>query len=1428
MAQFRLYLFGPPRLERNGQPVEIQLRKAMALLAYLAVTGQTHSRDALATLFWPEKNQQTARANLRRTLFDLGQLAAEQVLDATQETVGLHPSTTIWLDTATFQQGLANCLPPNPPAESLSAANVARLIEIADLYTDDFLAGFTLPDCPEFDDWQFFQREELRRSYAMLLQQLTLTHETQGKLEDAARYARRWLQLDPLEEAVHRRLMALYAQAGQPAAALRQYDECVRLLAEELEVEPEEETTALYEAIRTRRFTPPAKTTTTGERRAGSGESRVQGVPWGVEWPSALTVPHPPLSTPYPLPAQTTPFIGREQELAEIVRRLRDPACRLLTLVGPGGIGKTRLAIEAARLLAESGTQRSSQRSASASVTSETLHSELSVPSFEDGVLFVPLQAVSEAEGLVAAITETLGLRFYGDSSPRHQLLETLRQKKLLLLLDSFEQLLEERALIADILACSPGVKILVTSREALDLQEAWFHPIAGMRFPKEGAGDETAFTQYDAVNLFVQRARHVQMGFSIEAEWPHVMRICRAVGGMPLALELAAAWLKVLPCNKIADELERGLDILTTRHQNIPARHRSMRAVLEQTWQHLTAAERAVLSKLSIFRGGCPYPAAEQVTGATLPLLTALVDRALLRLTPDGRYETHELVRQFAEEQLRTTPADQDEAQARHCAYYVSFLQQRTPDLKGKRQAAAFAEIIADLANIRMAWQYAVAHQETTALEKAAEALWVFSDARGAFYEGEVAFQQAVKALTSAHGADELPEAERHLVGFLLAGQGYLCHRRGEWKQARVLMEQGVALLRQARQPVRRKQAFALLYLGWLLSAHMELEQAKQAGQESLALFTASQDRWGMAACLEMLGAIAKREGALAEAERLLEEGLLLSTEIEAHKLRGGFLANLADIALWRGEYVQAQQYLTEAYAIGQSIGAQPGLANVLRDLGRLAIAQGRYIQAVQLVEEGLAVAQEIGYQWTTRAMLTILGTAHYLQGNFAEAERRYQEGLQASRANEYSTNTAYSLSGLGALAFAQGNLHHAERLLLEALAFWRQYGQESEIASVLRHLGHVLVAADESRKPEAQSHFIEALQLALRHGLAPIALDVFAGASRLLGAKGETQRARALLTLAMHHSASTYETQENARAQLNKMADPAATAQAARSPTQLQDWQVAARRLIDELADLEWGPSTVIPNNLPPQSTPFVGRSRELTEICRSLLTPDCRLLTVVGPGGIGKTRLALAAAQTMVGFGDHWTSQNGGSAPSTADSELQTPHFKDGVYFVPLQPVPASSGVLSAVAEATGFRFYSDTPPQQQVINYLREKQMLLVLDSMEHLSDGATLVTEILTNAPDVKLLVTSQKALNLREEWFYPLAGMTLPPGVGQHSPLPAIHQTETTTSLVSDAAQLFIQSALRARADFVAEAEQEQITRICRLVDGMPLALELA
>ncbi|MBV7326910.1 hypothetical protein KFU94_01350 [Chloroflexi bacterium TSY] len=328
---------------------------------------------------------------------------------------------------------------------------------------------------------------------------------------------------------------------------------------------------------------------------------------------------------PTNLPAQPTPFIGRAKELAEIRQLLRDDAnCRLLTLLGPGGIGKTRLAIEAATGLLDL---------------------------FPDGVYFVGLAAVGTAETIGTAIADAFGFTFSGNMEPDAQLTNYLRAKRLLLVVDNLEHLLAGAELFSAFALAATQTKILVTSREALRLQEEWLYPVGGMTIPKEAA-PFTTVTQNGAIQLFVQQAQRADAAFVLNDEnLPSVIHICRAVDGMPLGIELAAAWLRTMTCDEIAKELTQSIDILTTSIRNVPQRHRSLRAIVEQTWQRLTSESKWFTASRDISRF-LSREAAQQVTQASLLDISSLVDKALCRHN-DGHYEMHELLRQFAFEQL-------------------------------------------------------------------------------------------------------------------------------------------------------------------------------------------------------------------------------------------------------------------------------------------------------------------------------------------------------------------------------------------------------------------------------------------------------------------------------------------------------------------------------------------------------------------------------------------------------------------------------------------------------------------------------------------------------------------------------------------------------------------------------------------------------
>jgi predicted ATPase/DNA-binding CsgD family transcriptional regulator len=413
-------------------------------------------------------------------------------------------------------------------------------------------------------------------------------------------------------------------------------------------------------------------------------------------------------------PPQPTPFVGREEEIASLQGYLADPTCRLLTLVGPGGIGKTRLALEVARSLA-----------------------------FADGVRFVDLQPVNTSEVLINAIANTLGLLLSGPEGPRRQLLSYLSTHEMLLLLDNFEQLLDCVDLLADILTIAPNIKLLVTSREALNLQEEWLWQVGGLQVPDHPA--VTNIGSYSAVQLFAERVRRTRQDFALTGQEASVTHICQLVEGLPLALELAAGWTKALSCAEIVDEIQRGLDFLKTNKRNMPQRHQSMQAVFDHSWRLLTESERQAFSQLSVFRGGFRREAAEQVAGADLSTLAGLMDKSFLRVSAGGRYEIHELMRQYGDEHLKATPDAKRETQHRHCAYYAAFLYQRQVTLRGPQQARALDEIEAELDNIRATWEWAVEHGMADEIRQSMHSLYVFCHIRAHAPECERLFDLAI-----------------------------------------------------------------------------------------------------------------------------------------------------------------------------------------------------------------------------------------------------------------------------------------------------------------------------------------------------------------------------------------------------------------------------------------------------------------------------------------------------------------------------------------------------------------------------------------------------------------------------------------------------------------------------------------------------------
>ncbi len=534
MARLGLALLGGMTITLDGIDVSgFNSDKVRALLAYLAVeSDRAHLRESLATLLWPDYPERSALTNLRNALANLrtviGDREAEPpFLEISRQTLGFCPESDGHVDVSILSR-IATSLASRPVSTEQVAAAV-------DLYRGDFLAGFALEDSAEFDDWSTVTREQLRRQAISALEYLIDQLQQQNKPDEALGYAWRLVQLEPWRETGQRALMRLLALTGQRAAALAQYRACCRILSVELNIEPSAETVTLYEQIQSDELR--AQTSRT-EQDIGTTK---------------------PVQRRHNLPAQLTPLIGRESELARIDAYLHDPACRLLTLVGPGGIGKTRLALEACAP---------------------------QVNRFDHGVFLAPLAAVGTADGLVPAIAGAVSFAFHEEGvtksaggmteTPQAQLLAYLRDKEMLLLLDNVEHLLDGespdgdiRETILALLSSAPDVKILTTSRARVEMQGEQLLPLGGLAYGERWVGPPAEPPLSAGIQLFVEGARRVVPGFAIsDGNAEPVARICRVVQGMPLAILLAAAWVTVLSPREIADQLAEGadsaLDLLT------------------------------------------------------------------------------------------------------------------------------------------------------------------------------------------------------------------------------------------------------------------------------------------------------------------------------------------------------------------------------------------------------------------------------------------------------------------------------------------------------------------------------------------------------------------------------------------------------------------------------------------------------------------------------------------------------------------------------------------------------------------------------------------------------------------------------------------------------------------------------------------------
>lgn len=1040
LLEFRL--LGGVEVRLASEPLHtLTAVKPRALLVYLAVTGRPSTRDKVAGLLWADMSRSEARTNLRQALSLLKRMLPG-LLRITRLEVSLQTEATT-VDAHRFQTFLQQ-------AQNADAPQKMALLEAgAALYAGYFLDGFSVPDSLPFEEWLLLERERLHRLAVQALHTLAVHHSLRRNVAAGLRYTGRLLQLEPWREESHRQMMRLLAWDGQVTAALAQYEQCREMLQEALALDPMPETTALYEHILALRDGPR-----------------------------------------HNLPLSATPFVGRQEELAELRNWLQEPACRLITISGGGGMGKTRLALAAA----------AQQR-----------------PLFLDGVYFLDLSGLTEGAQLTAALAATVQLPQAGGDSEARRLVDALRSQEMLLLLDSAEHLLvtdESRRVLLDLLArllaAAPALKLLVTSRERLHLAEEWLFVLDGLRLPPPDAAEIAA---YDSVQLFRQAAGKANRHFRLTGNEEAVLELCRLVEGSPLALTLAAALTANQSCRQVTEALRTNQRLLSSPTHNVPHRLRSVQATLDYSWQMLSGAERRLLARLALFCGGFERKAAAAVAGAGSGGLQRLLDKSLLQ-QEEGRYRLHELTRHFAAARLAEMTLT-EEAGSRHSHYYLELLATEGEALNGPEMARAAAAIQTDLDNVRQAWQWAVQRILEPAsmadLSLSSQALARFCITTNQFATGEALLEKAVSAV-QPRAADEA--ALRPLLACLLTAlaqvlmvhrlyeraamvaqsarqwaercaqtelsiraglcYGAILYQQGRYQEALSPIEAGIARARQVGLP--HLEARGLQYKGSVAYYQADYRQAEAAYVQALAYYEPLAPRFPRqrSGLLNNIGNVALQLADYERASMYYHEALALRQATDQSPL-GGIVTvdNLGLVHLRRGEAKTARAYFEKALRLYRQTGNRQGESRVLGNLASLHLQQKEYERARQLAEEDLALMQSIGRQAQLAARLVRLAAIHHGLGQLRRARRYAEQGVAGARARGEENVLAQGLTYLGRISAAQGDGRTAAAAYQEAVSLRRRLQQTSLALEPLARLARLALDAQDLR--QAQTHVRE-----------------------------------------------------------------------------------------------------------------------------------------------------------------------------------------------------------------------------------------------------------------------------------------------------------------------------------------------------------------
>jgi predicted ATPase/DNA-binding SARP family transcriptional activator len=988
-------LLGPFEVTIDGAVVTtFAYAKVRALLAYLAVKRQhPHPRAELATLLWPDQSERTARASLSQALATLRSALDDKNVDhplllADSQSVQLDPPSAIEVDVAQFLACLQTADAHAHHSWRTCPSCAEHMQQALDFYRGDFLADLPIPDSDVFEEWASLQREHLRQRTLTALERLVERAQWRGAYTEALSYAQRLVVLEPLLEAHQRTYMRLLALNGELTAALAQYRQVQAMLAQELAAEPEEATTALFDKIR-------------------------HGDTAGLQ-------PSPP---PFVVPMPPTPLVSRSDELRAICARLRDLNVHCVTITGTGGIGKTRLAIEAAYALRYD---------------------------FEDGVYFVELAALNDATLVADAIAQALGVKKRSARSIAATLRDHVRAKHLLLVLDNFEHVVAAAPLVAELLAACRGLTVLTTSRAALNIraeQQVTLEPLADA----------------DAVQLFIQRAQAAgAVLLSDEAHIAVYSAICQRLDRLPLAIELIAVRARTLAPLELLRQLERPLQALVHGPRDVPARHQALRNAIQWSYDLLDPEEQCVFLSLGVFAGGCTAEAAQAVLGesiAALPVLERLHQASLLQqqtVDDETRFLMLETIREFALEQLETQeespgvhrsceyaegsanavqylaqrPSAAGSAlrahrlgvQRRHAEFFLALLEQAVPELSGSQRMQWAQRLKTELANLRVALQTLIEAQDGPRALRLVAMLWYYWSDQGHLNEGR---DWIDRALALAYATDEAAMSMAHHEALL--GAAFMAFVQDDYASAQQRYEELLALAQLSGQQIYT--AKALDGLGTLVQCNGHLSEARDLLEQSIAASRAVGDSRGEHWTLFNLAFVRAQQGEIDAARPLFKQAVAFNrSDVHAFRL-GNVLAYYAYAIAHQGDDGDARPLAEEALGIGIRED-QPWMQQIaLLALGLLAF-QHQDPGARELFERALVQSQRLGDRLYIATALSYLGLIDLREHAWQSAYDRLAEALQLARAISSPKAITLAFEGLASLWAIWGEWERATQL--------------------------------------------------------------------------------------------------------------------------------------------------------------------------------------------------------------------------------------------------------------------------------------------------------------------------------------------------------------------------------------------------------------